>query len=290
VTADALLEISDLSVRARSRTGETEAVRGLDLGVGRGEALGIIGESGSGKSTTVAALLDLLGPNRRIVSGTMRFDRQLVYGPGVDLRPTLRGRKVGFVFQAAAASLNPMRRVRSQFAELLGIHLGVSGDAAGRRMHVLLEHLGFDDPRTVLRSYPHQLSGGMAQRVAIAMALAGEPSLLVADEVTSAVDVITQASVVALLRRLVSEDGYALVFVTHDIALAAEICDSLLVLRDGRVVEAGTVEMVVRTPQSDYTRELIGNVPLLDRSSPPLAASTIGGTQPTTTARVQPSP
>lgn len=260
-----LLEIRDLSVRARSRGGEVQAVRHLDLSLGRGQALGIIGESGSGKSTTVAALLDLLGPNRTITSGTIHFDGELVYGPGVDRRTSLRGRRVGFVFQAAATSLNPMRRIRRQFAELLRLHLGLRGDAAERRMHELLEHLGFDEPARVLRSYPHQLSGGMAQRVAIAMALAGEPSLLVADEATSALDVITQASVVRLLRRLIEEDGYALVFVTHDIALAAEMCDHLLVLQEGTVVEHGPVERVVREPQHPYTRELIGAVPLLDR-------------------------
>lgn len=267
MTTEPLLSIRNLSVRAGSRTGGVVTVGDLDLSVRKGEALGVIGESGSGKSTTVAAVLDLLGHNRQIVGGTITFDGQLVYGPGVDERSALRGRRIGFVFQAATASLNPMRRIRSQLAEVLKLHLDLHGHPAEDRMRNLLDHLGFDDTGSVLRSYPHQLSGGMAQRVAVAMALAGEPSLLIADEVTSALDVITQASVVTLLRRLVEQDGYALVFVTHDIALATEVCDSLLVLQHGGVVETGPVADVIQRPQNPYTRHLLAAVPLLDQTT-----------------------
>jgi len=258
-----LVRIDGLAVDASSRSSVVHAVRNLRVSIRRGEALGIIGESGSGKSTTVAALLGLLGPNRRIVGGTIEFDGELVYGPGVDRRAEIRGHRVGLVFQAAAASLNPMRRVSSQFRELLKIHRDLSGDAAEAVMVELLQHLGFERPDTVLRAYPHQLSGGMAQRVALALALAGEPDLLIADEATSALDVLTQATVVRLLRRLVDDDGYSLIFVTHDIALAADVCDVLLVMKDGEVVDHGPAAELIATAQNPYTRTLIDAVPLI---------------------------
>ena len=261
-----LLEIDHLFVRGQSSAGEAEILRDVSLTVYPGQIVGLVGESGSGKSTLTATVLDNLGRNREVVKGTIRFRDRLVYGSGTDERASLRGKEVGCVFQAAAASLNPLRRVGSQLGELLELYHGTRGRDATKRMLELLASLGLHEPEAILRHYPHQLSGGMAQRVAIAMGLAGLPSLLIADECTSALDVTTQQTVVTLLKRLSVENGRAMLFVTHDIALAADICDNVVVLRDGAIVDAGPLEQLVRNPSSRYTRNLIDAVPILGRA------------------------
>jgi peptide/nickel transport system ATP-binding protein len=275
--ADApVLDVRQLSVAARSQSGTATILDGVDLTVGRGQVVGLVGESGSGKSTLASSIVGILGPNRDITGGTIRFEDDLAYSDGVDNRRLLRGKRIGYVFQSTSSSLNPMRRVGSQLGELVRLHGGLRGAPARRRMDELLETLGFSDPGRVKRAYPHQLSGGMAQRVSIAMALVGNPALLIADECTSALDVRTQDAVVRLLRTLSDESGYAMIFVTHDIALAADVCDTLAVLKDGAVVENGPIEQVVRAPRADYTKQLIDAVPVL---GPRRRATTDGGAE-----------
>ena len=262
MSEQSILSISDLSVQARTPRGPVEILKGIDLHLGEREILGVVGESGSGKSTLVSAVLSLLGPNRSITGGEIHYAGRPVYSDGVDERIRLRGSEIGYVFQGAVSSLNPMRRVGNQLRELLLIHRGIRGAAAVEPMNDFLERLGFTDPPTIARAYPHQLSGGMAQRVAIAMALTGRPKLLLADECTSALDVSTQAMVVKLLQEFSVEYGYSMIFVTHDVALATDVCDGLAVLKDGELVERGPTEQVIRHPAHPYTRELIRAVPL----------------------------
>ncbi len=262
MSEQSILSISDLSVQARTRRGPVEILKGVDLQLGEREILGVVGESGSGKSTLVSAVLALLGPNRSITGGEIRYAGRTIYSDTVDERVGLRGSQTGYVFQGAVSSLNPMRRIGSQIRELLLIHRGVRGAAARKPMNDILERLGFADPTSITRAYPHQLSGGMAQRVAIAMALTGRPKLLLADECTSALDVSTQAMVVKLLQDFSEEYGYSMIFVTHDVALAADVCDGLAVLKDGELVERGSTAQVIRHPAHSYTRDLIRAVPL----------------------------
>jgi len=225
------------------------ALAGVDLDIGRGDKLAVIGESGSGKSTLALALAGLL-PGDAIVTGRIDW-------PGF-AHPPRAGRDIGFVFQDAGASLNPVRRVGAQVAEVARAHLGLSRQAARGHALDLLRRVRLPDPHAAARAFPHQLSGGQRQRAAIAAAIAAGPTLLIADEPTSALDTIVQAEVVALLDELVAEAGMTLVFITHDIALASGFAGRIGVLDRGRLVEAGATEAVLTAPRDSYTRMLLG--------------------------------
>jgi peptide/nickel transport system ATP-binding protein len=242
------------------------ALAGLDLAIAAGDKLAVIGESGSGKSTLALALAGLL-PEDAVVSGRIDW-------PGRAERPRA-GRDIGFVFQDAGASLNPVRRVGAQVAEVARAHLGLSRQAALDHARGLFQRVRLPDPAAAMAAFPHQLSGGQRQRVAIAAALAGKPELLIADEPTSALDTIVQAEIVALLERLVAEEGMTLVFITHDIALASGFADRIAVLNGGRLVEAGSAAEVLAAPRDSYTRMLISCHIGLD--TPPLVADLAGG-------------
>jgi peptide/nickel transport system ATP-binding protein len=260
--SEAVLQVEGLRVTARSRRGEVVAVDGLDLAVAPGDVLGLIGESGSGKTTTARAIIGLLERNVRTEAGTIRFRSEVVYGDGVDRLRSLRGRHVGVVFQSAAATLNPLLRIGTQLKQVLKANRpDLSGSEVDDRMKRVLERMGFTDPGRILRSYPHQLSGGMRQRAAIAIAVAPEPQIIIADECTSALDVLVQADVIDLLRELVRELDTAMIFVTHDLMLAADLCTHVTVMRHGRVVETGPAMAVMRDPQHDYTKALLDAVP-----------------------------
>ncbi|MBR2688268.1 MAG: ABC transporter ATP-binding protein [Aquamicrobium sp.] len=242
-----LVSIRDLSVSYRRDTASF-SLRNVDLDIAPGERLAIIGESGSGKSTLALAIAGLLPPTAT-VDGAILWSGQPQLSRG--------GRDIGFVFQDASASLDPVMAVGRQIAEVARTHLDLSWAQARDRALDLLRRVRLPDPDTALHAYPHQLSGGQRQRVAIATAIAAGPRLLIADEATSALDTIVQADIVALIRQLVAEDAMALLFVSHDIALAAEQADRIAVFDSGEMVELGTADAVIQKPRHAYTRKLL---------------------------------
>jgi oligopeptide/dipeptide ABC transporter ATP-binding protein len=264
----ALLETEGLRVVCGRGDEQTLAIDAVSLTIGRGEVVGLIGESGSGKTTLVRTVIGLQDRTCRPVTGRIRFGGDEVFGNGVDRLHTLRGRHIGMIFQHSTASLNPLLKVGTQLDEVLRVHDGGDRNRHGERIAGLLSRLGFDDPERVRNSYPHQLSGGMAQRVAIALAVATEPDMVIADECTSALDVTTQAEVIALLRSVTLERNWTLLFVTHDILLATELCTRLVVLYGGQVVEDGPTGRVVDDPRHPYTRALLEAVPVWGPRTP----------------------
>jgi peptide/nickel transport system ATP-binding protein len=242
------LSINNLGVRYRRNDQEVEALKQVDLEVRAGESLAVIGESGSGKSTLALAIAGLLPAGTKI-DGSIAW-------PGLGHTPH-NGRDIGFVFQDPTASLNPVLTVGEQVAEVARTHLALTWREAFRLATDLLGRVRLPDPEAAGRAYPHQLSGGQKQRVAIAAAIAARPSLLIADEATSALDTIVQAEIVALIRRLVAEDAMSLLFISHDIALAARLADRIAVFRHGRLLETGETGELLRSPAHPYTRSLI---------------------------------
>ena len=242
-----LVSIRDLSVSYR-RDGAASSLAGIDLDIAAGERLAIIGESGSGKSTLALAIAGLL-PLSAKVDGAILWSGQSRVPTG--------GRDIGFVFQDAATSLDPVMAIGRQVAEVARAHLGLSWPDAENRALDLLRRVKLPNPETVLYAFPHQLSGGQKQRVGIAAAIAANPKLLIADEATSALDTIVQAEIVALIRQLVSEDGMALLFVSHDIALAAELADRIAVFNNGKMIELGSANAVIQAPAHAYTKKLL---------------------------------
>jgi peptide/nickel transport system ATP-binding protein len=260
---DALLEIEGLTIEAAVQHRTLTLVDGVDLQVRAGEIVGVVGESGSGKTTLARSVVGLLERNVRVADGRIVLSGETVATPDVDRTPGVRGRSVGLVFQDAARSLNPLMRVRRQLREVLLRHAeGGSRDQVHERSAEVLRRMRIEDTERVLDSYPHQLSGGLRQRVAIALAVITNPTLVIADECTTALDVTTQADVVALFRTLVDELHIGLLFVTHDLMLASDLCDRIAVMSQGRVVEQGDTLQVLTRPEVDYTRRLLEAVPL----------------------------
>lgn len=247
----ALLEVSGLSVRF----GDKAVVDDISFNLDAGERLGIIGESGSGKSMTCLAILGLLPPTAQ-VSGLVRLNGLELTAPGVDLSK-VRGAEVGVVFQEPQTALNPVLRVGRQLTTALRRHHGLDRAQAARKAIELAALVGLPDPARVVRRYPHELSGGQRQRVVIAMAMSCEPSLLLADEPTTALDATVQARVLDLMVDLTSRSGTAMVLITHDMAVAARTAQRLLVMRGGRIVEQGTVADLLGAPTQPYTAELV---------------------------------
>ncbi|MBB5703297.1 peptide/nickel transport system ATP-binding protein [Ochrobactrum daejeonense] len=235
--------------------GGAPALQNIDLDIAAGETLAVIGESGSGKSTLALALASLLPTNAR-VSGAIHWPQ------GVP-KP---GRDIGFVFQDPASSFDPLMTVGDQLAETIRAHGNYDRPRAKARALVLLERVHIPDPATGFHRYPHQFSGGQKQRIAIALAIAAGPRLLIADEPTSALDTIVQKEIVALLQRLVREDGMTLIFITHDIALASGLADRIAVFRHGALLETDQARAILSAPRTDYTKALIAAVPVLEAS------------------------
>lgn len=229
----------------------------LSLRLAPGECLGLVGESGSGKSLSASALLGLLPPASTLTGSICYRGRELIGAHDAQWQ-ALRGREIALIFQNAAASLHPLHRIGDQLVEVLRHRRVLQGDAARAAAIALLAETGIDQPEQRLAAYPHQLSGGQRQRVLIALALAGEPSLLIADEATSALDVTVQRQIISLLHRLRHERGLALLFITHDLPLAAELCQHLAVMQRGRIVEQGATAQLFSSPQHAYTRLLLG--------------------------------
>ncbi|MFI2489778.1 dipeptide ABC transporter ATP-binding protein [Promicromonospora kroppenstedtii] len=240
--------------------GDTPVVRGVDLDVARGERVAIVGQSGSGKSTVVAALLRLLPGAGRITGGTVELDGEDLTAAGEARMRAVRGGRIGLVPQDPGTNLNPAMRLGDQVADALRAH-GLRGPAVRRRVHELLEEAGVPEPERRAKQFPHEFSGGMRQRVLIAVALAREPELLLADEPTSALDVTVQRRILDHLGALAEARGTAMLLVTHDLGLAADRADRVIVMLDGRIVEQGTPEQVLRAPRHEYTRRLVAAAP-----------------------------
>jgi len=254
----ALLEVKDLSIDIAG----LKPLDAIGFTVSKGEVLGIVGESGSGKSLTalsIMGLLPLIGG--RVERGSVLFDGiELTRLPEPDYR-RLRGRRIAFITQNPMTSLDPVIRVGTQIDQVSRLHLGLSGSAARRHSIEIMERLRIPEAATTYHSYPHQLSGGMKQRIVIAMALAANPDLIIADEPTTALDVTIQAQIVQILGELVREKGVALILITHDMGVVAQACDRVVVLYAGRVAESNTVAAIFARPRHPYTQALIGCIP-----------------------------
>lgn len=258
----AALDIRDLRIEARTADGTLPIVHGASLRIGPGEIVGLVGESGSGKTTLIRSVVGLLDRNVRVAAGSIGVHGQTVVTAERNAAATVRGKQVGFVFQDSTRSLNPLLRVRTQLQEVLDRHRPeLSAAEVQATIERVLERMLIADVPRVLASYPHELSGGMCQRIAIAIALVADPALLLADECTTALDVTTQAEVVQLLRELVHGSSVGLAFVTHDLALAADLCDRIAVMRAGRIVELRPTAELLADPREPYTRDLLAAVP-----------------------------
>ncbi|KAF0228331.1 MAG: peptide/nickel transport system ATP-binding [Beijerinckiaceae bacterium] len=259
-----LVRVENLSIRLPVGGDRPFAIEGISFTVDPGEIVCVVGESGSGKSVAANTLMGLLPQGLKISSGRVLLgDEDLAQASAARMR-ALRGREVSMIFQEPLSALNPLYRVSDQITELLGAHGAYPGKAGRQRILDLFGYVGLPEPERLIEAYPFQLSGGQRQRVVIAMALALEPKLILADEPTTALDVTTQAQVLDLLRKVRKDLGTAILFVTHDFGVVADIADRVLVMEKGRLVEAGAVEDVLRRPQHSYTQKLIGAVPRLE--------------------------
>ena len=264
--ASPLLRVRNLSVRFRVPGGTLTAVDGIDLDVARGEILGVVGESGSGKSMTMLSLARLVpSTTGRITADELSFEGQdLAAMPLAELR-RLRGKRIGFIFQNPLSSLNPLLTVGEQIAETVRVHLGLSRRAARDRAAELLDRVGIPNARGRLDDHPHQFSGGMRQRAMIAMAIACDPTLILADEPTTALDVTIQAQILDLMRDIVETSGAAIVLVTHDLGIAASLCHRVNVMYAGQIVESAPVDTIFAAPMMPYTWGLLDSIPRTDR-------------------------
>ncbi len=257
-----LLEVIDLKTYFYTTKGIVKAVDGVSFTLNKGEVLGLAGESGCGKSTTAYSLIRLVPPPGRIVSGKIMFEgKDLLKLSDEEFRREIRWKKISMVFQGAMNALNPVYTVGDQIAEVLMLHKGLTKKEALEEAKKLLSMVGID-PRRV-RSYPHELSGGMKQRVMIAMALALNPPLVIADEPTTALDVVVQAQIMNLLKKLQREYNISIILITHDLSLIAEIADKVAIMYAGKIVEFGTAEQVYSNPQHPYTQALLRSIPRL---------------------------
>ncbi|MBX3533826.1 MAG: ABC transporter ATP-binding protein [Xanthobacteraceae bacterium] len=261
MSGDALLQIKDFSVAFRQSERETLAVDRISFEVKKGETLAVVGESGSGKSVTGLSVLRLLPPSAHHPSGEILFQgRDLLKLSEREMRG-VRGNDITMVFQEPMTSLNPLHTIGQQIVEVLEVHRGMSGDAARQRVIELLTEVGIPEPASRLGSYPHQLSGGQRQRVMIALALANEPDLFIADEPTTALDVTVQAQILKLLKELQGRLGMAMLFITHDLNIVRKIADRVCVMKQGKIVEQGPVEEIFKNPQHPYTKALLAAEP-----------------------------
>jgi peptide/nickel transport system ATP-binding protein len=261
----ALLDVQDLRVRFATEDGVVKAVDGVSLSVEAGKMLGVVGESGSGKSVSMLTVMGLTRAANATISGSAGFEgRDLLSMPDEDLR-RVRGNDIAMIFQDPLSSLHPFFKVGTQLVEAMQAHRDIADAAARDRAVDLLGMVGIPDPRQRVDAYPHELSGGMRQRAMIAMALSNEPKLLIADEPTTALDVTVQAQILQLLARLQRELGMAVVLITHDLGVVAEVTDEIVVMYAGRIVEAASTEKIFHAPEHPYTWGLLQSIPRLDK-------------------------
>jgi peptide/nickel transport system ATP-binding protein/oligopeptide transport system ATP-binding protein len=276
------LEVRDLHVEIAAHHGAVRPIDGVTLEIAPGEAIGLVGESGSGKSMTLKSILGLLPPDAKVTSGSVVFDgTDLTRLPNSRL-DKIRGRRIAMIFQEPMSALNPVMRVGNQIAEGPRVHLGMSRAQSVERATDLMRRVGIPEPERRFRAYPHEFSGGMRQRVMIAMALSCDPELILCDEPTTALDVTIQDQILRLLAQLCQESGTSLMFVTHDLPVVAQVCHKVAVMYAGRIVERGTVAEVFTRPLHPYTLGLLRSAPDVDR--PGLSLEPIPGSPPSLTS------
>jgi peptide/nickel transport system ATP-binding protein len=268
--SEPVLSVRDLKVEFATRRGILHAIDGVSFDIAKGEVLGVVGESGAGKSVTGAAIIGLIDPPGRIAGGEIRLSGMRIDNLPPDDMRRIRGKRIGMVFQDPLTSLNPLYRIGDQLVETITTHMALSPQAARKRAIDLLAEVGIPAPDKRIDGYPHEFSGGMRQRVVIALAIAAEPELIIADEPTTALDVSIQAQIIALIKKLGREHGTAVMLVTHDMGVIAEIADRVAVMYSGRIAEIGAVRDVVQRPLHPYAKGLMGAIPTLESTTPRL--------------------
>ena len=261
MSGPAVLEVKDLRIEFPTRRGTLVAVDGISFSIAPGEVLGVVGESGAGKSLTGTSIIGLLEPPGRIAAGEIRLEGERIDNLPHEAMRRIRGRRIGAIFQDPLTSLNPLYTIGAQLVETIRTHLAVDAVEARRRALDLLREVGIPAPEARIDHYPHQFSGGMRQRVVIALALCAEPRLIVADEPTTALDVSIQAQIIQLLKKLSREHGTAVMLITHDMGVIAETADRVAVMYAGRIAEIGPVRELLRAPRHPYTVGLMGSIP-----------------------------
>ncbi len=280
-----LLEVENLTVEFPTRRGTLRAIDGVSFAIDPGEVLGVVGESGAGKSLTGAAIIGLLEPPGRVAGGRILLDGKRIDDLSQERMRAIRGRQIGAIFQDPLTTLNPLFSIGRQLVETIQTHLGLSDRDARARAIKWLEDVGIPAARQRIDAYPHEFSGGMRQRVVIALALCAEPRLVIADEPTTALDVSIQAQIITLLKRITREHGTAVMLVTHDMGVIAETADRVAVMYAGRIAEIGPVRDVVKTPAHPYSEGLMGSIPSLEHRVERLRQ--IDGAMPRLTASPQ---
>ena len=260
----AMLEVRDLHTSFFTPAGEVKAVNVISFNLDSGKVLGIVGESGSGKSVTAYSILQILAHPGRIVSGSIKFRGKELVGSGENEMRKIRGNKISIIFQDPMTSLNPVYTVGNQLEEAIRLHTGRNHQQARERAIEMLTLVGINEPQKRLKQYPFELSGGMRQRVMIAMALACEPDILIADEPTTALDVTIQAQILELMQDLQKKMGMAIIMITHDLGVIASMCDEVIVMYAGSVCERGTADNIFYRPRHEYTRGLLRSIPNID--------------------------
>ncbi|MDD2426875.1 MAG: ABC transporter ATP-binding protein [Eubacteriales bacterium] len=256
-----LLEVRDLHTSFFTDAGEVKAVNGVSFDLEYGKVLGIVGESGSGKSVTAYSIMQILAPTGKIVSGSIIFDGQELIGISEKEMRSIRGKRISIIFQDPMTSLNPVYTIGHQLMEAVRLHTDYKGAAIKERAVELLRLVNVNDPEKRIKQYPYEFSGGMRQRVMIAMALACEPDILIADEPTTALDVTIQAQILELMNSLQAEIGMSIIMITHDLGVVAQMCDDVVVMYAGEICERGTAENIYYNPHHEYTKGLLNSIP-----------------------------
>lgn len=256
-----LLEVKDLNTSFFTDAGEVKAVNGVSFNLDKGKVLGIVGESGSGKSVTAYSIMQILASAGKIVSGSIKFNGQELVGAGEKAMKEIRGNRISIIFQDPMTSLNPTYTIGKQLMEAILLHTGRNKQQAKERAIEMLKLVNVNEPEKRMKQYPFELSGGMRQRVMIAMALACEPDILIADEPTTALDVTIQAQILELMKHLQEELGMAIIMITHDLGVVAQMCDEVIVMYAGSICEQGTADEIFYNPCHEYTKGLMRSIP-----------------------------
>jgi oligopeptide transport system ATP-binding protein len=259
-----MLEVRDLHTSFFTPAGEVRAVNGVSFNLDSGKVLGIVGESGSGKSVTAYSIMQILEKTGKIVSGSVKFNGQELVGAGEKVMKTIRGNKISIIFQDPMTSLNPTYTIGKQLMEAIMLHTPRNKQQAKERAIEMLRLVNINEPEKRMKQYPFEFSGGMRQRIMIAMALACEPDILIADEPTTALDVTIQAQILELMQSLQKELGMAIIMITHDLGVVAQMCDEVIVMYAGSICEQGTADEIFYNPKHEYTKGLMRSIPTVD--------------------------